>query len=114
LWIGDPPLKRWAIIAASSGRDAAHVGGRRADAVAMTMVYLSNMYEHGADNCANEIFDSWFALGTIYDDALTSPNGPAPGYVPGGANPSFVQDSAYTGPRLAPPLDQPIQKSYKD
>jgi hypothetical protein len=80
----------------------------------LTMVYLSNMYEHGAENCANEIYHSWFGDGTIYDDALTSPNGPAPGYVPGGANPSFVQDSAYTGPRLAPPLDQPIQKSYKD
>ena len=80
----------------------------------LTMVYLSNMYEHGATNCANEIYHSWFGHGTIYDDALTSPNGPAPGYVPGGANPSFVQDSAYTGPRLAPPLDQPIQKSYKD
>jgi hypothetical protein len=80
----------------------------------LTMVYLSNMYGHGAVNCANEIYHSWFGDGTIYDDALTSPNGPAPGYVPGGANPSFVQDSAYTGPRLAPPLDQPIQKSYKD
>jgi hypothetical protein len=80
----------------------------------LTIVYLSNMYEHGAENCANEIYHSWFGDGTIYDDALTSPNGPAPGYVPGGANPGFVQDSAYTGPRLAPPLDQPIQKSYKD
>ena len=80
----------------------------------LTMVYLSNMYAHGATNCANEIYHSWFGDGTIYDDALTSPNGPAPGYVPGGANPGFVQDSAYSGPRLAPPLDQPIQKSYKD
>jgi hypothetical protein len=80
----------------------------------LTMVFLSNMYEHGAANCANEIYHSWFGDGTIYDDALTSPNGPAPGYVPGGANPSFVQDSAYTGARLAPPLDQPIQKSYRD
>jgi hypothetical protein len=80
----------------------------------LTMVYMSNMYQHGAANCANEIYHSWFADGTIYDDALTSPNGPAPGYVPGGANPSFVQDSAYTGPPLVPPLGQPIQKSYKD
>jgi hypothetical protein len=80
----------------------------------LTMVYLSNMYGHGATNCANEIYHCWFADGTIYDNALTSPNGPAPGYVPGGANYGFVQDSAYTGPRLAPPLDQPPQKSYKD
>jgi endoglucanase len=80
----------------------------------LTMVYLSNMYEHGAENCANEIYHSWFGHGTIYDNALTSSNGPAPGYVPGGPNPSFVQNSSYSGPRLAPPLDQPIQKSYKD
>lgn len=80
----------------------------------LTMVYLSNMYGHGATNCANEIYHSWFGDGTIYDDARTSPNGPAPGYVPGGANPGFVQDSAYTGPALVPPLGQPIQKSYKD
>lgn len=80
----------------------------------LTMVYLSNMYGHGAANCANEIYHCWFSHGTIYDDALTSPNGPAPGYVPGGANYSFQQDSGYTGPRLAPPLDQPPQKSYKD
>ena len=80
----------------------------------LTMVYLSNMYEHGATNCANQIYHSWLGDGTIYDDARTSPNGPAPGYVPGGANPGFVEDPAYTGPRLAPPLDQPVQKSYKD
>jgi hypothetical protein len=106
------------------GLDTAQASGYRAAAAGyvhymhgvnpLTMVYLSNMYEHGAENCANEIYHCWFAHGTIYDDALTSPNGPAPGYVPGGANPGFVQDSAYTGPRLAPPLDQPIQKSYKD
>src|SRR3974377_1566930 len=72
------------------------------------------MYEHGATNCANEIYHSWFADGTIYQDALMSPNGPAPGYVPGGANPNFVQDSSYTGPPLVPPLGQPVQKSYKD
>ena len=106
------------------GLDIAQASGYRAAAAGymhyihgvnpLTMVYLSNMYEHGATNCANEIYHSWFGHGTIYDDARTSPNGPAPGYVPGGANPNFVQDSAYTGPRLAPPLDQPIQKSYKD
>jgi hypothetical protein len=106
------------------GLNAAQAQGYRAAAAGyvhyfhgvnpLTMVYLSNMYEQGAANCANEIYHSWFGDGTIYDDALTSPNGPAPGYVPGGPNPSFVQDAAYTGPRLAPPLDQPIQKSYKD
>ncbi len=37
-----------------------------------------------------------------------------PDMFPAAPTPSFVQDSAYTGPRLAPPLDQPVQKSYKD
>jgi hypothetical protein len=80
----------------------------------LTMVFLSNMYDYGAENCANEIYHSWFNDGTIYDDALTSPNGPAPGYVPGGPNASFAPDASYSGPRLAPPMDQPPQKSYKD
>ncbi len=80
----------------------------------LAMVYLSNMYDYGADNCANQIYHCWFWHGTVYDDALTSPNGPAPGYVPGGANASFAPDSSYSGPRLAPPMDQPPQKAYKD
>ena len=106
------------------GLDTANAAGYRAAAAGylhyfhgvnpLTMVYLSNMYAHGATNCANQIYHSWFADGTIYDDARTSPNGPAPGYVPGGANDGFVQDSAYSGPPLVPPLGQPPQKSYKD
>jgi endoglucanase len=104
--------------------DTANASGYRAAAAGylhyfhgvnpLTMVYLSNMYAHGATNCANQIYHSWFGEGTIYDDARTSPNGPAPGYVPGGANYGFVQDSAYAGPPLVPPLGQPPQKSYKD
>ncbi len=80
----------------------------------LTMAFLSNMYEHGADFCANEMYHSWFGNGTIYDNALTSPNGPAPGYITGGANKNFQPDAAYTGPRLSPPMDQPPQKAYKD
>jgi endoglucanase len=80
----------------------------------LTMVYLSNMYDYGAESCANEMYHSWFWNGTIYDNALTSPNGPAPGYVTGGANKNFQPADAYTGPRLAPPMDQPPQKAYKD
>jgi hypothetical protein len=80
----------------------------------LTMVYLSNMYGSGVENCANEIYHSWYCQGSIYDDALTSPNGPAPGYVPGGANASFAPDASYTGPPLVPPMNQPPQKSYKD
>lgn len=80
----------------------------------LTMVYLSNMYDYGAERCANEIYHGWFGDGTIYDNALTSPNGPAPGYVPGGANKNFAPDPSYSGPALAPPMSQPPQKSYKD
>jgi hypothetical protein len=81
---------------------------------ALTMAFLSNMYDYGADNCANEMYHSWFGNGTIYDNALTSPNGPAPGYVTGGVNKNFAPDPAYGGPPLVPPMSQPVQKSYKD
>jgi endoglucanase len=71
------------------------------------MVYLSNMYSYDADSSANEIYHSWFADGTEYDNALTSPKGPAPGYVTGGPN------KDYSG-SVTPPAGQPPQKSYLD
>lgn len=80
----------------------------------LTVAYLSNMYDHGADACANEMYHSWFGDGTIYDNALTSPNGPAPAYLTGGANKNFQPDPSYSGPPLEPPMNQPTQKSYKD
>jgi len=79
----------------------------------LAMVYLSNMREHGAENCVNSIYHSWFAHGTKYENALTA-IGPAPGYVPGGANKNFHPADAYTGPPLVPPMDQPPQKAYRD
>ena len=72
------------------------------------MVYLSNMYAVGGDRCANEIYHAWFNDGTIYDNALTSPNGPAPGYVVGGPNADYTINSQ------SPPYGQPRQKSYLD
>ena len=81
---------------------------------ALTMAFLSNMYDYGADHCANEMYHSWFGHGTIYDNALTSPNGPAPGYITGGCNKDFAPDPAYSGPALIPPMSQPVQKAYKD
>jgi endoglucanase len=71
------------------------------------LVYLSNMYAYGAENSVNEIWHDWFADGTKYDNALTSPNGPAPGYLTGGPNKN------YTG-SASPPLGEPYQKAYKD
>lgn len=72
------------------------------------MVYLSNMYAYGGDRCANQIYHTWFADGSPYDDALSSPNGPAPGYVVGGPN------ANYSNSNFNPPFGQPIQKSYLD
>ncbi|MEM9822032.1 MAG: glycoside hydrolase family 9 protein [Bacteroidota bacterium] len=72
------------------------------------LVYLSNMYDYGGDRCVNEIYHTWFADQSIWDNAITSTYGPAPGYVSGGANSSFTIAS------LSPPFGQPDQKSYLD
>lgn len=76
-------------------------------------VYLTNMYNHGAENCVNEFYNGWFHDGTPYDNALTSPKGPAPGFMPGGANPNYAPDGSYGG-TISPPQNQPTQKCYKD
>ncbi len=73
----------------------------------MGIVYLSNMYTYGAERSANEIYHQWFGDGSNWDHALNSLYGPAPGYVPGGAN------AAYSG-SYSPPAGQPQQKSYLD
>ena len=72
------------------------------------IVMLSNMYSYGGDRCVNEIYHTWFADGTEYDNALTSSKGPAPGYVTGGPNPAFSVST------ISPPANQPAQKSYLD
>ena len=72
------------------------------------MVQLSNMYGLGGDRCVNEIYHTWFNDNTIYDNAITSPNGPAPGFVTGGVNKDFTVAS------ISPPSGQPILKSYLD
>lgn len=71
------------------------------------LVMLSNMAAYGAESSINEIYHTWFRDGTVWDNALTSTNGPAPGYVTGGPNKS------YGGP-VAGITDQPPQKAYKD
>ncbi|HEV7332317.1 MAG TPA: glycoside hydrolase family 9 protein [Flavisolibacter sp.] len=73
----------------------------------MGMVMLSNMYQHGAEKCINEIYHAWFAHGSVWDNALTSSNGPAPGYVTGGPNKQYAGS-------VAGIADQPHQKAYKD
>ena len=60
----------------------------------LSMVYLTNMYSHGAENCANEMFHTWFADGSAtWDRAGMSTYGPPPGYLTGGPNPSYDWDS---------------------
>jgi len=70
------------------------------------------MYEYGATNSVNEIYHTWFWVGSKWSDALRSVCGPAPGYVPGGpvANAQSAGIPAY----ISPPAGQPEQKSYKD
>ncbi|MFH7241643.1 MAG: glycoside hydrolase family 9 protein [Spirulina sp.] len=69
------------------------------------LVYLTNMYEAGAHHSANEMYHEWFGQG-MYRNALTSENGPAPGYVTGGPN------QGYTG--NAPITHLPPMKVYLD
>jgi endoglucanase len=76
------------------------------------MVYLSNMYQHGATRSANEIYHTWFQANTKWSNALTSACGPPPGYVPGGPNINAAKDGVPA--TLQPPTGQPPQKSYRD
>jgi hypothetical protein len=81
----------------------------------LSMMYLTNLYSEGGDRCANEMYHTWFGDGTAWDNALTSSKGPPPGYFTGGANGHWSgPDAAYTGPLLDPPLNQPVQKAYRD
>lgn len=72
------------------------------------VVMISNMYESKADSCINEVYHSWFADGTIFDNTKLSQVGPAPGFIPGGPNKN------YSVSQISPPYAQPSQKSYKD
>ena len=72
------------------------------------IVQLSNMFDYGADYSINEIYHAWFTNGSVYDNALLSTKGPAPGFVVGGPNKDFSVTS------LSPPYGQPASKSYLD
>ncbi len=94
----------------------------------LSLVYLTNMYAHGAEHCANEMFHTWFADGSaMWDRAGTSTYGPPPGYLTGGPNPSYDWDGCCpsgcgstgnnaicTSMSIMPPKGQPAQKSYLD
>ena len=90
--------------------------------------YLSNMFRLGANNGVREFFHSWFRQGSsTWDRVGVSEHGPAPGFLTGGANPSYDWDNCCpTGcgssannqmchsESIFPPKGQPDQKSYKD
>jgi endoglucanase len=76
--------------------------------------FLTSTRGIGAEGSVDEMYHAWFGDGTVWDNASTSPFGPAPGYLTGGCNPSFAPDPSYSGPALVPPQNQPAQKSYRD
>jgi endoglucanase len=96
------------------------------------LVYLTNMKRAGAENSATTMFHTWFADGSPkWDEVSSTTPGPAPGFVPGGPNPSFSLDGCCTAPssdsayhcygaaefslcsqNWQPPIGQPNQKSY--
>lgn len=94
----------------------------------LNIVYLSNMYDFGGDNCVNEFYHTWFTDGSQkWDRVGESIYGPPPGYLTGGANPSYDWDGCCpdgcgstdnnakcTSESISPPKGQPAQKSYKD
>jgi endoglucanase len=94
----------------------------------LSIVYLTNMYAHGAESCANEMFHTWFADGSAaWDRVGKSTYGPPPGYLTGGPNPGYDWDGCCpsgcgstannaicTAESITPPKGQPAQKSYKD
>lgn len=93
----------------------------------LNMVYLSNMYNFGGENCVNEFYHSWFSNGSDkWDRVGVSTYGPAPGFLTGGPNPSYDWDGCCpsgcggnnnalcNSESITPPKGQPAQKSYKD
>lgn len=93
----------------------------------LNFVYLSNMYAYGAENGVNEFYHTWFGDGSAkWDRVGVSTYGPAPGFLTGGPNPSYDRDGCCATnscggsnavcdlENLSPPMNQPVQKSYKD
>jgi hypothetical protein len=58
-------------------------------------VYLTNMGDFGASRSLTTIYHTWFAPGTGWDKTGVSEHGPAPGYLPGGANQYYNVQSGF-------------------
>ncbi len=85
--------------------------------------YLTNMGNYGASHSVSTIYHGWFTDGSnLWDDTRSSTYGPAPGFMPGGPNPSWSLDACCANTcstnalcvQQAPPAGQPIQKSFKE
>lgn len=74
----------------------------------LTLVMLSNMSAIGAEKSVSEIYHSWFADGSIWDNVQTS-NGPPPGYLVGGPNKNFNGNISGFNPAT-----EPAQKCYRE
>lgn len=92
-----------------------------------TKCYISNMGNYGSENSVTQFYHGWFENGSAaWDEVGVSTFGPPPGFIPGGPNPSYALDgccpsscgsaanNALCNTNVTPPLNQPIQKSYKD
>jgi endoglucanase len=90
-------------------------------------IYLSNMGPDGGENSVTCFYHGWFEDGSaLWDEVGVSTYGPPPGFIPGGPNPNYAldaccpsscgspQNNALCTTNVTPPLNQPIQKSYKD
>ncbi len=89
----------------------------------LNFCYLSNMYDYGADQGVTQFYHTWFADESDWDITGVSKYGPAPGFVVGGANPSYDWDNCCTSSCTSNGCDsdvradivgQPDQKSYLD
>jgi endoglucanase len=79
--------------------------------------YLSNMYQYGAEFCADEMWHSWFGANTKYDNLDGSNVGPAPGFLSGGFNKTInTQMRVKVGKEVFTELvtAQPTQKAYSN
>jgi len=84
-------------------------------------VYLSNMKSLGASNSVNRFYHTWYSHDSARWADVRTGVGPAPGYLVGGANPTYTWakgcpaiNARCGGAPLSPPVGQPAEKAYAD
>ena len=91
----------------------------------LQLVMLTNMGNDGAEKSVNSLWHTWFAAGTDWSQVGLSKYGPPPGYLTGGPTYQYNWDTCCPSScgstesnvkcvQLAPPMNQPPEKSYKD